>query len=210
MLSRLFFYKPHLRTVLQKLGGRNLISLFFTRTKTTKRLTHIFKKNTIFVKKSHFRPQTMSSFSNFHCLKTPAVLTIPLFNSVRFGGNGSASINNDYKLPKQYSSFRQIHTSAQVSTVKVFNYSNRSMSSQIGNGSGAGGNGNGGGSVVTYRNAVPIDMLDVGYVTQCSSAEELERIIDVLAERPPFSPDNSHFSDQMDDANANFVPRRRR
>jgi len=49
-----------------------------------------------------------------------------------------------------------------------------------GNGSGAGGNGNGGGSVVTYRNAVPIDMLDVGYVTQCSSAEELERIIDVL------------------------------
>ena len=87
----------------------------------------------------------MSSFSNFHCLKTPAVLTIPLFNSVRFGGNGSASINNDYKLPKQYSSFRQIHTSTQVSTVKVFNYSNRSMSSQIGNGSGAGGsNGSGG------------------------------------------------------------------
>ena len=45
-----------------------------------------------------------------------------------------------------------------------------------------GGNGNAGGSssVVTYRNAIPIDMLDVGYVTKCTSIEELGRIVDVL------------------------------
>ena len=42
------------------------------------------------------------------------------------------------------------------------------------------GNGNGNSSVVTYRNAIPIDMLDVGYVTKCTSIEELERIVDVL------------------------------
>ena len=44
----------------------------------------------------------------------------------------------------------------------------------------ADGNGNGSASVVTYRNTIPIDMLDVGYVSQCASAEELERIVDVL------------------------------
>ena len=44
------------------------------------------------------------------------------------------------------------------------------------------GNSNAGGnsSVVTYRNVIPIDMLDVGYVTKCTSIEQLERIVDVL------------------------------
>ena len=44
------------------------------------------------------------------------------------------------------------------------------------------GNSNAGGSssVVTYLNAIPIDMLDVGYVTKCTSVEKLERIVDVL------------------------------
>jgi len=53
-----------------------------------------------------------------------------------------------------------------------------------GAGTGTGGsNGKGNGSsssVVTYRNAIPIDMLHVGYVTECTSVEQLERIVDVL------------------------------
>merc|ERR1712071_116362 len=66
----------------------------------------------------------------------------PHLRTVLLGGNGAASINNDFKLPKTVS-FRQIHTSTQVSTVHVFNYSTRSMSSRIGNGSG-GSKGSGG------------------------------------------------------------------
>merc|ERR1712127_464817 len=64
----------------------------------------------------------------------------PHLRTVLLGGNGAASINNDFKLPKTVS-FRQIHTSTQVTTVHVFNYSTRSMSSQIGNGSGGKGPG---------------------------------------------------------------------
>jgi ATP-dependent Clp protease ATP-binding subunit ClpX len=64
----------------------------------------------------------------------------PHLRTVLLGGNGAASIHNDFKLPKTVS-FRQIHTSTQVSTVHVFNYSKRTMSSQIGNGSGGKGPG---------------------------------------------------------------------